>query len=102
MQYINSEGKTARMMIPKNNSKQIIKCWLCGKGHRLIKCCQFLQIIPVTLINGERSVKVNAIIDTILDSMFITTGIAKQLCIKGIDQEIYVKIFLLVCSVFII
>ena len=90
-------------MIPKtNNAKQIIKCWLCGKGHRLIKCYQFLQIIPVTLINGERSIKANAILDTRLDSMFITTGIAKQLRPKGIDQEIYVKIFLLVCSVFII
>ena len=67
-----------------------------------MKCYQFLQIIPVILISGERSLKANAIVDTRLDSMFITTGIAKQLCLKGIDQEIYVKIFLLVCSVFII
>ena len=74
---------------------------LCGKGHRLIKCNQFLQIIPVTLINGERSIKANAILDTRLDSMFITTGIAKELCLKGIDQEIYVKILLLVSSVLI-
>ena len=27
-------------------------------------------------------------LDTRLDSMFSTTGIAKQLCRKGIDQEI--------------
>ena len=27
--------------------------------------------------------------DTRLDSMYITTGIAKQLCLKRIDQEIY-------------
>ena len=102
MQYISPREKLQRWWFPKtNNSKQIIKCWLCGKRHRLIKCNQFLQIIPVTLINGERSIKANAILDTRLDSMFITTGIAKQLRPKGIDQEIYVKIFLLVCSVLI-
>ena len=83
MQYSKSEGKTAKIMIPKtNNSKQIIKCRLCGKGHRIIKCYQFLQIIPVTLINDERSIKANAILETRLDSMSITTGIAKQLCLK--------------------
>ena len=49
------------MMIPE------IKCWLCGKGHRLIKCYKFLQIILVTLINGEMSIKANAILGARLD-----------------------------------
>ena len=53
-----------------------------------MNCYQFLQIIPVTLINGERPTKANAMLDTRLDFMFIATGIAKQLCLKGIDQEI--------------
>ena len=35
-------------------------------------------------------------LDTRLDSMSNTTGIAKQLCLKGIDQEIYLPI----CSPF--
>ena len=53
-----------------------------------MNCYQFLQIIPVTLIDGERPTKANAMLDTRLDFMFIATGIAKQLCLKGIDQEI--------------
>ena len=53
-----------------------------------MNCYQFLQIIPVTLTNGERPTKANAMLDTRLDFMFIATGIAKQLCLKGIDQEI--------------
>ena len=59
-----------------------------SNDHRLINCYQFLQVIPVTLINGERSIKANTVLGTRLDSMFITTSIAKQLCLKGIDQEI--------------
>ena len=53
-----------------------------------MNCYQFLQIIPVTLTNGERPTKANAMLDTRLDFMFIATGIAKQVCLKGIDQEI--------------
>ena len=53
-----------------------------------MNCYQFLQIILVTLINGERSIKANAMLGTRLDYMFITTGITKQLCLNGIDQEI--------------
>ena len=53
-----------------------------------MNCYQFLQIILLTLINGERSIKANAMLGTRLDSMFITTGITKQLCLNGIDQEI--------------
>ena len=48
----------------------------------------FLQIIPVTLINGNRTIKRNALLDTGAGSTFITTDIANQLCLKGIDQEI--------------
>ena len=48
----------------------------------------FLQIIPVTLINGNRTIKRNALLETGADSTFITTDIANQLCLKGIDQEI--------------
>ena len=53
-----------------------------------MNCHQFLQIIQVNLINDERSSKTNAMLDTRLDSMLIITGIAKQLCLKGIDLEI--------------
>ena len=48
----------------------------------------FLQIIPVTLINGKRTIKTNVLLDTGSDSTFITTDITKQLCLKEIDQEI--------------
>ena len=48
----------------------------------------FLQIIQVTLINGKRTIKTNTLLDTGSDSTFITTDLAKQLCLKGIDQEI--------------
>ena len=53
-----------------------------------MNCYQFLQIIPVTLINGERATKANGMLDTRLDFMFTATSIAKQLCLKGIGQEI--------------
>ena len=53
-----------------------------------MNCYRFLQIIPVTLINGGRSNKANAMLHTKLDSMFIATNIAKQLRLKGIDQEV--------------
>ena len=53
-----------------------------------MNCYQFLQFILVTLINGERSIKANAMLDTKLDSMFIATGIVKKLRLKGIDQEV--------------
>ena len=48
----------------------------------------FLQIIPVTLLIDKRKIKTNALLDTGSDSTFITTNIAKELCLKGIDQEI--------------
>ena len=48
----------------------------------------FLQILPVTLIKGKRTIKTNALLDTGSDCTFITTNIAKQLCLKGINQEI--------------
>ena len=41
-----------------------------------------------TLINSERSIRANTMLDTRLDSMFNTTGIAKQVCRKTINQEI--------------
>ena len=48
----------------------------------------FLQIIPVNLINGKKTIKTNALLDTGSDSTFITNDIVRQLCLKGIDQEI--------------
>ena len=53
-----------------------------------MNCYQFYQIIPVTLNNGERSIKANGMLDTRLDSIFITAGRAKQLCLKGTDESI--------------
>ena len=34
------------------------------------------------------TIKTNTLLDTGSESIFITTSIAKQLCLKGIDQEI--------------
>ena len=52
------------------------------------------ELLPISSdhndqFNSKRSIKENAMLDTRFDSMFIRTGIAKQLCLKGIDQEIF-------------
>ena len=47
-----------------------------------------LQIITVTLINGKRIIKTSTLLDTGSDSIFITADIEKQLCLKGINQEV--------------
>ena len=44
--------------------------------------------MPVTLINSKRTIKTNALLGTGSGSTFIKTDIAKQLCLKVIDQEI--------------
>ena len=48
----------------------------------------YLQIIPVIVSNGSKSIRTNALLDTGSDSTFVTSDISQKLNLQGKTQQI--------------
>ena len=51
----------------------------------------YLQVIPVIVSNGERSIQVNALLDTGSDTTLITSSLTKQLNLDGKSQTMRIS-----------
>ena len=58
---------------------------------RSVKSHIFLQIIPVTISNGSRTVTTNAFLDSGSDSILISIGLAEKLNLNGATKTIKIQ-----------
>ena len=80
---INLSGKKYYTLLHQDNAQPAIINNTFSQQNQKVDGITFLQVFPVKISNGFKTLEVNAVLDLGSDAIFITSNLAHQLQLKG-------------------